>query len=774
MKAKVFLFALLNASLIYSQNSITGKISDKESRSLEYVNVILLSSPDSAFVSGAYTDAQGCFSLEKPDKKDCILKVSYIGYEDCFLDILLSREATDIGTIPLTPSANMLKEVVVTTGTPPFKLGNNGLIANVSTTLLSGLGTATDVIQRIPGIMMTETGITVFGKGAPIVYINNRKVQDNQELERLESSDISTIELITAPGAGYDAEGRAVLLVKTKKKQNGLSAQITERIMKAKYFGYTENINISYTKRNLHLFASYYHQYLKMGIEKENYYYQLYRPDTVWKHDMLMPFYTASVNSHQVSGGIDWSINDDHSIGGQYLFKGFQYGSPVVKTNASTYLNEALYDELHSQTGMNESRPQHLFNAFYSGNISDRFSLRFDFDCMKYFDDRRQLTEEMSGSENRTFNAFSKTGYDLYAGKLTNSYHTTAGLFEFGGEYNHIKGNGSILNPERYVENDIFSGREQKSALFISYSHTFGDIRFNAGLRYEFTGEKHTKDSAQTVIIDRKYSDIYPNLSISKKIKNVELSFVLNKRTKRPGFTELNGTTTYINRFLFQRGNPYLKKTDIYDAEVRALYKMFHLNAGYSYEKNPTYIYAEVRQENSNAILSTSTNYPKYQELNLTLNFSKKIAFWQPCYTANLCKPYFSANYNGNNIDYNQANYTIKAYNDFTLPLSFIFSCNFKYYSDYYYYLNRIKGNKQFDLSLRKSFFGNRLRLNLDMYDIFNRVNIENGMQINNLQWRIDKKRETRYVQLSITYLFNNYKKKYRGGSAAEDDINRF
>jgi hypothetical protein len=60
------------------------------------------------------------------------------------------------------------------------------------------------------------------------------------------------------------------------------------------------------------------------------------------------------------------------------------------------------------------------------------------------------------------------------------------------------------------------------------------------------------------------------------------------------------------------------------------------------------------------------------------------------------------------------------------------------------------------------------------VYDIFDWVKEGNHMQIENLSWNADRKYETRHATLSITYLFNNYKKKYRGGSAAQDDINRF
>jgi hypothetical protein len=60
------------------------------------------------------------------------------------------------------------------------------------------------------------------------------------------------------------------------------------------------------------------------------------------------------------------------------------------------------------------------------------------------------------------------------------------------------------------------------------------------------------------------------------------------------------------------------------------------------------------------------------------------------------------------------------------------------------------------------------------VYDVFDWVKEKNIMQINNLYWISNRKRETRYAMLTITYMFNNYKKKYRGESAAQDDINRF
>ncbi|MDR3339957.1 MAG: carboxypeptidase-like regulatory domain-containing protein, partial [Candidatus Symbiothrix sp.] len=205
----IFTYTVANAAV-----PVSGKIIEESTGNpLEYANIVLLSLPDSAFVSGTTSGEGGLFQFDKVNSGKYLLKVLYIGFENKLITVDVAANPVDLGDISLKES-NVLSEVVITSKTPPFRSSiNGGIIANVSTTLLSSVGTANDVLQRMPGIAMDNNKITVFGKGAPIVYINNRKVRDNQELERLESSEISTIELITNPGAKYDAEGRAVLLI---------------------------------------------------------------------------------------------------------------------------------------------------------------------------------------------------------------------------------------------------------------------------------------------------------------------------------------------------------------------------------------------------------------------------------------------------------------------------------------------------------------------------------------------------------------------------------
>ena len=57
--------------------------------------------------------------------------------------------------------------------------------------------------------------LEVLGKGKPIIYINGRLIRDNTELEQLNSNEIASIELVTNPGARYDATAKAVVRIRT-------------------------------------------------------------------------------------------------------------------------------------------------------------------------------------------------------------------------------------------------------------------------------------------------------------------------------------------------------------------------------------------------------------------------------------------------------------------------------------------------------------------------------------------------------------------------------
>ena len=91
MKAMNYRMAALMAAVLMAVTAtaktpdVTGTVLDEKGEPMPFVNVVLLSLPDSTFVQGAMTDDQGHFHISTP-KNDGLLKVSSVGYETQFLN----------------------------------------------------------------------------------------------------------------------------------------------------------------------------------------------------------------------------------------------------------------------------------------------------------------------------------------------------------------------------------------------------------------------------------------------------------------------------------------------------------------------------------------------------------------------------------------------------------------------------------------------------------------------------------------------------------------
>ena len=91
-------------------------------------------------------------------------------------------------------------------------------MATVENSVLKEAGTANEVLKRLPSVSGNDGDYSVFGKGKAVIYINNREVRDPSELDKLNSADIRDVEIITNPGARYDASVKAVIRINTIRK----------------------------------------------------------------------------------------------------------------------------------------------------------------------------------------------------------------------------------------------------------------------------------------------------------------------------------------------------------------------------------------------------------------------------------------------------------------------------------------------------------------------------------------------------------------------------
>ena len=97
----------------------------------------------------------------------------------------------------------------------------------------------------------------MLSKGEPEIYINNKKVRNPNELKQLKSVDIKSVDVITAPGAQYNAEVNAVIRIKTLKSQgDGLSLIATSQLQRNNHWSNYDDLTLKYRTGGLEAFAN--------------------------------------------------------------------------------------------------------------------------------------------------------------------------------------------------------------------------------------------------------------------------------------------------------------------------------------------------------------------------------------------------------------------------------------------------------------------------------------------------------------------------------------
>ncbi|KAA5827954.1 TonB-dependent receptor [Algibacter amylolyticus] len=259
--------------LIHSQ--ITGKIIDAESNEpLEYATAALYNI-EGNLITGVITNTEGFFNLENIKTGTYTINASFMGYTSLKTDTIKVNkkgQAINLGTLKLT-LGSQLNEVLVKAERSAVVHKIDRQVFDTKTYQNSEGGNAVDVIKNLPSVTVDGQGeISVRGSKGFTVLVNGKPTQGDASaiLAQLPANALETIELITAPSAKYDPEGKGgILNIKTKKGAiNGTFAQVNLRgglpsiepyntKVPAQRYGIDATINKRSDKWNFSLGASY-------------------------------------------------------------------------------------------------------------------------------------------------------------------------------------------------------------------------------------------------------------------------------------------------------------------------------------------------------------------------------------------------------------------------------------------------------------------------------------------------------------------------------------
>lgn len=757
------LFILINKVLSQTEQ-VSGIVKDGDFHPLSYANIVLLSKIDSSFISGTTTDTLGCFSLSVSDKDQVWMRVSLVGYRT---EIIM--EPTSEMSVILKSLSYEIGEVVVRGQHNIFKMKGSSLVVDVGNSILKTLGNANDVLKQLPGVIGDNGNFSLFGKGSAIVYINDRQLRDASELRRLNSEDIVSVEIIRNPGALYDVEARAVLKIKTKKKLEGLSSQLYVGGAQGRRFSNFEQLNVSYTTAKTYLYGSFSGSDNRSNTDMTS--FTRIHADQLYQLRSEMMEWDQDSHFYNFETGLNYDWSPKHSFGTSY-----SYQHNIYESDGGDYETisgpSSMIDEFYNSNTSKNVYNQHSLNAFYIGYFTDRLMGRLDMDYIKRLGDDKGVVHEMdSGRMVTSINALS---YDLYAGNLVLSYAVGSGKISAGTDFSFVKRDQDYYNVENILPESRVKSTETKIAGFLNCEMNIQKVNIKGGLRYEYYHPlQKSKDGVS--LVDKVYRELYPDMSFSFPFKKSNISLLYTCRTKRPTFYQLSNTIEYNSRFLYSQGNPFLVSPKIHDLSLDYSYDNYlFFSIGYQNVRDQIASNQQLQEGNPVKIVSTPINYNRYQLLNASVFFQKRIAFWNPSYQVGVSKPIFSIeNYLNDKVKLNKARFYLNFTNYFYLPLDFILAVNARCMTGGNETVEYVKPTYTLDLGFYKYFCKDKLRLTLQIGDVFasnKKSFIRYSKYTENEQWRYF---DSRVVSLSLTYIFNQYKSKYKGVSSASSEKRR-
>ena len=757
-KIMLSFLCVLFSFVVYGQD-IYGRIVNQENRPVEYANVVALTS-DSLLVFGTISDAQGEFrlSLYKQSLHAVLLKISFIGYEDKYLNC----HDGDIGTIQLVPSAVQLNEAKV--AVPEFELTSEGLQTNVAGTLLSKVGTANDVLKRLPNIQGRDGNFTVFGKGTPVIYINGKEVRNTTELEACSSEDILSVKVITNPGAKYDNSVKSVIQIRVKRKDGeGLGGRVKSSYKQASRSEFVEQVSLNYRNDKLDLFTTLYYDNV-FHKQKQSSIQNIY--DKVEQNGNT----TILTHTQELYGfaGFNYGFNDNHFIGATYTIDRKPGDGETNINNTVSEQGVAPWNVNYRHDLDMPEGTDHQMSAYYNGKAGN-LQIDCNLDYLYSKDMKDQLTTRQAEGNNLTYITTVNCMHNkLLASKLILSYPLKNGQVDVGSEYTYTRRNETFENVEQLLYDTDDRINERNIAVFTRYSIQWKAWMLAAGIRYQFTRSNYYQKEIKVAEQSRTYNKWMPEASLSYSGDKFQTQLSYGIKMTRPFYNMLSSNVQYNDQYTYEGGNPLLQPSVFHNLSLEVMYKWVYFAAGYIHKKHE--ILNIDKPYNDNAVLFTNANFDKIQEVNAMLSLSPHWGFWEPVYSVSVSKQYLDSKALKVKEELEKPIFLFKLNNSFSLPQDWTLGIDYSCNTDGHSGTAMLKHSNSLDLHVEKFFFKKRLLFSLQINDLLKKSYNSFIYYGSLMSMNIRNYSDSRNFQISLTYRFNYARSKYKGSGAGNDE----
>ena len=569
---------------------------------VEFATVALLSKATGKPVTSTVCDEKGAFAFDKVAPSEYSVSISFVGFETKVLEnVQVGSTAVSLGQVLLTATTQQLGEVQVVGQKELVETHADRIVYNAEKDISNAGATAAEMLRKVPLLTVDNDGnVELRGSTSVRVLINGKpssilasSVAD--ALRRLPADKVKAVEVITSPGAKYDAEGTGgvINIILKKNDLSGVTGSV-DATAGTRY----SNFNTSLSVRRG-----------KLGITPEVGSYAHYNRSrgSIDRTDFLADNQTARLsqqNSRRNGGagiyarlGFDYDLTEKDAVTvGAYTDL---YHSASTQHLASTYVAPLSIDQfardIRRPWGANWW-PEYSLNGSYTHTFKPKHELSL-LALRNYVSNttayRLDQTRPEQGLDYReTGNNRSRSRETTLQLDYTQPIDST-NLLELGAktilrneqsdyriQADSLAGEGFALVPSRSNE---FNYQQNVLAGYASYGFQLAKkYNVKTGARVEHTRVDGDFLTSSTSVRQR-YTNFIPTLNISRefgKEKEHRFNVGYSRRLQRPSIYLLNPYIDVSNRRVVSTGNPNLtaELTNAYELGYSTTIKKTTLN----------------------------------------------------------------------------------------------------------------------------------------------------------------------------------------------------
>lgn len=793
----IYTFALLLTGALCSQaqtSALRGQLLDSENEPVAFANVALYQAADSSLAKVETSDDFGRFRFQALTPGAYYLVATHVGSADLMRDqIMLENDVeADLGVLSFPKAVIELAAATVTASRVMVEIKPDRTVFNVEGTINSAGSDALSLLRKAPSVTVDNNdNINVLGRSGVLVYVDGKRLplsgQDlSNYLQNLQAEQIDRIDIITNPGAKYEAEGNAGIIdiILKKDKNLGGNGSVSGNLNQGQYGRANLSGNGNYRNKTLNVFGG-----IGLG-EGEGF-------NTIeflsYQNGLALEENYLNVNHWKYQDyrlGTDFFLGKKHTVG--FLVSGGQSGIDRNSMNRIAIANQQTPGSIDSilvaNTDADDLRSRAAFNLNYRFDIGKGQSLNVDLDYgfFKNRSERYQPNKYFDASEETVLSEAvvsfdTPTDIGIYTAKADYETGLLGGTAGFGAKLSRVVSDNSFLvydiyNGDSPVRNDyssnLFDYVENVYAGYLSYARKLGEKwNLSAGLRAEQTNATGDLQAflpelqEPPVLLD--YLNWFPSAGLTWQAAQKH-TFSLNygRRINRPDYQVLNPFRNQLSQLSYERGNPFLRPEIVNNLELG--YTLAHrYNFKIAYSRTANQITRLIGPDATDP----RANYITWANLAMQTVWSANIS--APVQIVKWWNAYF--NISGSHLD-NQADYGDGAVVDvqaftynifqqhtFDLPLGFKGEISGWYsgpgvWGGVFLY----ESSWSLDLGLQRKFLLDKLSVRLNASDIFYESGWDGISEFDGLISKGFGRWDSRRLNLSASYSFGNQNVKSR------------